>query len=405
MTTARVPVRDTYDAQVDLLPRDGVARSAFGVLKRTYRITTRGLEVGAPSPLRDPLRGPAPGSGWLWPHGSDLWPLKDATDVVVEGFAWAVGGRPVTEVRCGVRVGRRRKIACVRGRRRVEGTSRRPRIGPPEPFVRVALDAAHAYGGIDRAVRDPDAEPLRAALGHPGAYPRNPLGKGYRVAALGPGEELELPEVEDPADPLTIERLVTRDPRRWVHQPLPWTFGWQPAHHFVRSHLLGFRPYYPVSTAAALPEVARGLLPPDVLSRARRALAGEAPEPLFFREASLGLSFAPPLGPGTPIEVTGMHPERARLAFTVPPPPAMVLGVEGQAEAVETRILHVVIHPHDERVTFTWAGIRWDLPRAFLPGLHGEIPLWMTIDGDRPLRYATPRPVRATVGAAEREAG
>ena len=44
------------------------------------------------------------------------------------------------------------------------------------------------------------------------------------------------------------------------------------------------------------------------------------------------------------------------------------------------------------------------LTRPFIPGIHGKIPVWLSVNGDEPLEYDTPTPVRERVAAAQQEA-
>lgn len=132
---------------------------------------------------------------------------------------------------------------------------------------------------------------------HPGLYPRNPVGKGYMVLP-GPIEDLELPNLEDPHDLLTPERLVTGRPENWYRQPLPWCFEWSVGSMFPRSRFLGGEPWFPPPDGPELPEVARGFCPPGL-----RGLTEDGPEMLgYLQEASLGMTFRRPLA-GQPVRI------------------------------------------------------------------------------------------------------
>src|ERR1035437_3273348 len=98
---------------------------------------------------------------------------------------------------------------------------------------------------------------------HPGLYPRNPVGKGYLVLP-DPIEGVELPNLEDPADLLTPERLVTRQPELWFRQPLPWCFEWTVGLTFPRCLYLGLDAWFPAPDGAPLGEVQRGYIPPNL---------------------------------------------------------------------------------------------------------------------------------------------
>src|SRR5205814_6104520 len=101
---------------------------------------------------------------------ADFIPYKLATDVVVNGTAYAPGGKPVGELVAAVEVGNARKKVKVFGDRackhRAGGD---PVFGDPQPFTKMELRYERAYGGID-VFSDPIC---------PFPYPRNHLGKGF----------------------------------------------------------------------------------------------------------------------------------------------------------------------------------------------------------------------------------
>jgi hypothetical protein len=380
---------DDLDLIANLEPTaDSYPSFAYAIAKRTYSLAKEKPAITAVRPLqRNPLE---PGCEPKLPRGSDFWWMKRRTDVVVEGAAWALGGKPTTrsEVRC--RVGQHEKRVAVFGRRCVEWTSRgRAFIGPPEPFASIPLDDEHAYGGLDPRVPLPPftrpEEALAALADHPGFYPRNPVGKGYYVVSSRV-DGAELPNLEDPDDLLTDERLIVGDPRRWHHQPLPWTLGWQHAMALTRLALIGADAHFPVANPRAMKEVQRGFLPADYRERSRRA---ECFGVGFHQEASLGMCFEP-LAPGTPITIDGVHPERPRLHFLVPSPPRIELTIDGQRDTPPPLMTAVVIEPEQLVVSFVYVARTQSLPRRFIPGVHPHIPLSARVDGGPPAHYVTP---------------
>ena len=111
----------------------------------------------------------APGfSAPLWE--TDFAFRKPRCDVVLNGAAYAPGGRPAERVRVGLKVGAWSKVFDVFGHR--EWRARGPLFAAtaPEPFLRQPFSYDVAWGGTDRL--DPD-DPL------PGGYPRNPVGTGW----------------------------------------------------------------------------------------------------------------------------------------------------------------------------------------------------------------------------------
>lgn len=392
-------------AIVEVHPRDRPGQVAWGTAKRTYRITDRGLELDEARELQHDLR--REDLKPRWPPGSDYWPFKQATDVVVLGNAYGPGGREVEHRLTTVRVDRVTKRVEVWGRREVEWTSDgKPRIGAPEAFREMSVVAANAYGGADTRVPVPPPksffEELRLVADHPGAYPRNPMGKGYLVIDERL-DGIELPNLEDPAHPLTADNLIVGDPALWYRQPLPCMLDWQTQGMFPRLAYTGESPWWPLPADASLEEVRRGFVPEDWRALAGSLTGGKRVPPVFFQEASLGMIFAN-LADGTPIEIEGMHPERDKLSFALPAAPRLEIEIEGDRQPVETRVLHVVVTPHEERVEITYAGIRQEMPRAFIPGVHGEIPITLFVDGFA-VPYQTPVPIRARLEAAEAERG
>lgn len=395
---------------LDLLLAGNVSRSAFAVAKHTYRLGPKGWErTGEPAedaPLEhdffDDENGPT-----LVP-GTDFWPHKRATDVVVQGAAHAPDGVPTERVEVSVSVGERTKRAVVFGHRRVEYLADgRVRFGAPEPFVEMPLDWAHCYGGVDFRVLDPElakeAEVVQALAthdDHPGLYPRNPFGKGY-IVEPGALEGVRLPEIEDPDDLLTPERFLVGDPRQWWRQPLPWCFDW--VHPMMFPRYVYFDPeedaWYPAPQDERMPEVRRRFLMPRY--RDDRDPSDFA-NPAFFQEASHGMVFAD-LVPGTPIVVRGMHPERREVTFTVPEPPHWEWFLEDEVKRARPALHHIVVRPGDEVVHVVW-GSQVELPRAYVPGIHKRIPVGVRIDG-HVTAYEAPALVRDRIEQGLREQG
>lgn len=402
MTT---PANDHFDAVVRIMPADGMPEGAWGTVKFTYVWVDGLLHRDAPEPLKGDLW--SDDAEPRWPPGSDFWPFKAASDVaIVGGMAFARGGRPVNERQVSVRVGHARKRAQVFGTRFLEWTrDGRPRIGPAEPFLQLPLSYENAYGGFDpRALTELPRgfwELFRLTTGdHPGAYPRNQSGKGY-VILDSPVEGIELPNLEDPTHLLTADNVVVRDPALWVRQPLSWFFDWHYPAMFPRAHYAGAHPRHPVPTGEVLEEVRRGFVPERWRELAGDISHGRPAPPVYYQEASLGMSFSD-LREGTPIEIVGMHPERDTLEFELPRFPRLEIEIEGDRQVVETRLLHVVVTPHEQKVHLTWAGLRNDMPRAFFPGVHARIPITLWVDG-HPVYHETPEPVYVQLKRAQAE--
>ncbi len=100
-----------------------------------------------------------------------------------------------------------------------------------------------------------------AEADHPGVYPRNPWGKGY-VVRPGPWDDVWVPNLEEPSDLLSADRLVVGDPTLWYRQPLPWYLGPVPVLTFPRyTHLVADTDaWFPGPQDESMPEVRRGYL-------------------------------------------------------------------------------------------------------------------------------------------------
>lgn len=399
-SATRHPVADTHDAVVDLVPyAEGQWPGfAYGLIKQTYRVVDGECELTQPEPLQHDIR--SEDLDPRLPVGSDFWIQKRAADVVVLGSAYSAGGKPVDEmeIRCTV-AGRPKRIAVV-GARHIEWTSGgRPYIGLPEPFVEMPAIKENAYGGFDSRVPVPAMGSASEVIGlltdHPGMYPRNPFGKGYFVVDER-FDGIELPNLEDPEDRLTDERLVLGDPRKWPQQPLPWTLDWHHPLMFPRYLYLGGDARFPASDGE-LREVERGFLERGCRERIRAEPSdGSSPSDLwrgYYQEASLGMAFDR-LEPGSPVEIVGMHPEVERLSFSLPAPPTVELELEGARDRIHPRLSLAVVRPAEARLTLTYVARTDSLPRIFLPGIHKRIPLCLRVDDGKPLAYEPPIPIR-----------
>ncbi|MGD0837524.1 MAG: DUF2169 domain-containing protein [Polyangia bacterium] len=392
----RKPVRDKYDAVLDFAPSRAVPSVAYVLVKQTYRIGERGCVLDAAQPLVHDLRDDTLQP--RLPPGSDFWIQKQATDVVVQGSAFAPNGRPIRSMTASVTVGKAAKRINVFGNRRLEWRSDgTPVIPYPETFIDMPLTYENAYGGIDvRMDMAPPQSPEELVkfdlLDYPGIYPRNLHGKGYLVRPE-PIPGALMPNLENPRDLLTADRLFVRDPRLWYRQPFPWCFDWTNAVMFPRMAYLGLSPCFPPPSDVSLPEVAQGILPANFKQAYSPSLdAADSWPAIFYQEASLGMSFTA-LSAGIPMAVEGMHPERARIAWQLPSPPSIQVLFEGKRVPATIRLTNCVITPADLRMCLVYAAVIAEMPRVFIPGVHKEIPFLAVIDGDRPLAYAPPVPI------------
>jgi hypothetical protein len=177
-------------------------------VKATYRVRVDGTtELSEP---QTPLFYSAehigePGQSSIR-YEADLIPTKPATDVIVNGHAYAPGGHPAVSVDVSVRVGPVTKHLRVFGDRRwYVGVSGRLRPSSPANFHRMPIIYERAFGGWDKT--DPEPAKQRMFFG-------NPLGSGFATNE----KHLEgkpLPNVEDPS------HLISA----WNDRPAPAGFG------------------------------------------------------------------------------------------------------------------------------------------------------------------------------------
>ena len=261
--------RDSYEAMLDIKRAAQEGQDAYAIAKFTYKIEGGQLRGTEPEPLLNDFLDPD-----LDPRltaDTDFWPYKYATDFVVIGSAFAPGGVPVPSIQVGVDVGSVSKRIAVFGRREITWAGGRPRIGDPQPFTEIPITWENAYGGTDWRVpfqhEDFEDDQVLGAMvaehDHPGMYPRNPFGRGYLVES-GEVPKMLMPNLEDPQDLLTAERLLVGDPELWWRQPLPWCFDWVSPATFPRYIWVDedVDAWFPGPEDEELPEVARGYLMP-----------------------------------------------------------------------------------------------------------------------------------------------
>lgn len=329
--------------------------------------------------------------------GSDFVPLRGLVDLLVRGHAYAPDPGVTREMAVRVMVNDKVRHMHVCGRRVVRWVGSRPEFPDPEPFERVALTWENAYGGIDRRympLKVSTRQLLRLGLGadHPGAYPRNPVGKGY-VVLHEPLEGLELPQVERTHERLTPERLVPPAPEAWHRQPRPACLDAVSPVAFPRNVLFNPRlaPWYPPPEDDSVFEIRSGWLPRGRLDMA--CPPGKPPPPLpgFFQDAGPGFALKAPRV-GQPVVIEGMHPEVPAVRLAVPPPPEAEISAFGRERPVSLRLLRLEAHPNHRRLTATFAA-RVPTPGLVLPGIHQDIPLRARIDGGSWFDYQAPEPI------------
>ena len=158
--------------------------SKLSVLNRCFEHRRRyymGVSVLAFIPLEDaPVLLPE-AAMWVFAgerlgaEALDVGIPKARGEYLIHGSAYAPGGAAVPELAVGARVGPLQKQLRVSGDRFWRG---RNQASEPQPFTQMPLSWEQAYGGAD--------------------YPRNPLGRGRAEVELFGQTVVPLPNVEDP---------------------------------------------------------------------------------------------------------------------------------------------------------------------------------------------------------------
>lgn len=274
---------------------------------------------------------------------TDFIPFKLATDVVVNGTAHAPGGKPVRELTAAVEVGAVKKAVRVVGdrecRHRAGGD---PAFTDPRPFTTMELRYERAYGGVD-VYTDPLC---------PFPYPRNPLGRGFAVGrSKAAVDGLPLPNLEDPADPLTPARVCAGAMAAWERQPAPAGFGWYSKYWQPRAALAGILPGD--RPAEQLMRAAYAKLLPPELAAVYEAHPLPTVDFRFFNGASPGLVL-PFLAGDEVIRLTGFRPDGPAVVVLPGARPAVTLDIGGGPTAADTVLHTVQVRADDGEVDLVW---------------------------------------------------
>ncbi len=143
------------------------------VVKATYDIAEDGTLSLSDEPV-EPLLAPeyngADGES-SFRYEADLVGMKPATDVYLNGIAYAPRGKPTTKVKVSFQIDRLRKELLVYGNRTWQRSlTGGVKLSSPEPFVTVPITYERAFGGFDQ--EDPNPKKHRIDF-------RNPVGSGF----------------------------------------------------------------------------------------------------------------------------------------------------------------------------------------------------------------------------------
>ncbi len=338
------------------------------VMKLTYRIQPNGLCVPAdkqlaldddPEPyeaLEPPLVSPP---SW----DSDLFAFKPYTDVVVQGHAYTYSNR-VNTVDAEIRMPGKSYKVRVHGDRSLEWHGDTPVFTTAQPFEHMSIGYDRAYGGYD-ATYTPEtidvameelkkAEPqLNMESFTDRHYPRNLAGSGFLIHLNRRAtENLRIPNLEFPFDPVTPDRLAVGSTTAWMNAPLPASFDWLHPSWFPRIAYLGLPPEYDLSSKAK--EIELGWAIPDLMSQKPVILGGFHQN--FQQGAPPGL-VCPEFRPGSPLLCRNLfpdHPERKiQLASNVPR--VTILVTEKEHLEAKPQLNSVIIQPDLDQVVEVWS--------------------------------------------------
>jgi hypothetical protein len=319
------------------------------VAKRTYGIRHGGVVArsAADHPLRktDAYYDDGDPEWSTVQYEYELAPYKPAVDMVVIGKAYAPGGKPATQMTASVEVAGRKKSIIVFGDRECHYREDMPPVfSAPKPFTDLEIRYERAYGGRDE-ISDPNI---------PFFYPRNYMGTGVALRNIKETVDgLALPNIEDPDDLLTPERIVLGTPERWPEQPLPQGFGWFQRTWYPRNAAVGCYPAF-ADIDTVTTEERLGLVPKNHIALAKQFKLPSY-HPRLNNGASHGLLF-PSLKGDETVRLRGLSPE-GLLEFTLPgESPKIMLDIGLGAQELQSRLDTVSVRPDDLEVDLIWRG-------------------------------------------------
>lgn len=301
--------------------------------------------------------------------------LKPATDVVLRGSAHSTRGA-VSGLRTSLRVGPVFKTVQVHGDRRIElGKGGELVFSRPVPFIKMALLWDHAFGGRDTHVeallrrnqklgKFERARGVDAEIDAPLSYPRNLAGRGFFIDI--DRERLAgtlAPNLEDPADPVSPDRLLVTDYNQWIDCPVAASYEPIDLFTFPRSFFVIPAPLG--APTRPIHEITLGALLPKDLARVDEF--DWSIDPRSFNCAAPGLG-QQRLEGGERVALSNLHPRHELLEFDLPGdrPRMLIEPPNVPARELLPQLQTVLLEPDEDRVTLTWAGAL-EVAMAFPP--------------------------------------
>lgn len=296
------------------------------VIKGTFRIPRKAEDPlllateQVPLTMADTFTG-APGLS-APVYEVDFAPRKKRLDVLLNGSAYAPGGRPATHVPVALRVNGISKAFNVVGDRAWQSGVSGTNAGKPAPFTVMPITYDRAFGGVDNR----DEDPAKHA-----AYLRNPVGKGFHRRLKSEWVDgAPLPNTEE------LERPVTTPDGDYTPMSFgPIGRGWEPRHRYAGTYdEKWLEDHFP-------------FLPPDFDEQYYQAAPADQQLPLPAGEMQVSLTNLTPDGKrslmvpkfGAPVHIFPKHDEREDITATL-----------------DT----LIIEPDLERVMLTWR-VCWPL--------------------------------------------
>jgi hypothetical protein len=318
------------------------------LVKRTYNIVGAQCERTKPTPLVKGDRFYGDPKATAVEFEADLIPFKLATDVIFIGKAYALEEKKVQSLLASVIIdterNQYRKDILVIGDRECIYNHPLPSYTDPIPFTEMEICYDRAYGGVD-IYSNPDM---------PCPYPRNPVGTGFVLKNIKPAVQgLKLPNIEDPKDQLTPERLFIEAMENWERQPMPQGLAWYCKYWHPRAALAGIMPADKKYADEMRKEYSK-FVPPH-----QRALYDKTELPIidfrFFNGASPGL-IVPYLRGDEKISLLNLAPN-GQQSFSLPSETPQIIMDIGKGEKTLEVVLHTLTIRHqDNQVDLVWRG-------------------------------------------------
>jgi len=238
---------------------------------------------------------------------------KPSSDVVLEGMAHAPGGKTVTELDVGLRVGRVEKTIRVIGDRwflNGEPTQ-------PEVFTKMPLVYERAFGGTIPRDKQPQTE----------FEPRNPIGRGFTGKKKSLPDEAPLPNLEAPDAPYSKGKTVPVVGFSWIDP------SWLPRRGYAGTY------------DEAWKKKRMPFLPEDFDTR-------------FFNAAHPDLVYPGFLEGGEPVTLINLTADRPRIDFRLPSIRFETEAIVGRkASTIDLNLETLFLQPEEHRFCLTWRGL------------------------------------------------